>query len=194
MDNEKIKPGTKLSKVKSADHSEKTFIKGLGFCGNGIDGNLCSVDVNDGKIIRLRPFHYDTKYKPAEYRPWKLEARGKEYIPPNRTLPPPLALAYKKRVYSPNRILYPMKRVDWDPKGNRNNENRGKSKYVRISWDEALDLIEYEMKRIIKKYGPYAIFSQSDGHGETKMVQGGHGSHRELSRPSWRLYSTDSKS
>ena len=180
MGKQSIQPDNKPTKTILEDHSEKSYIKGLGFCGNGIDGNLCSVDVRDGKIIRLRPFHYDAKYKPSEYGAWKLEARGKTYVPPNKTLPPPLALAYKKRVYSANRILYPMKRVDWDPRGDRNNENRGKSKYVRITWDEALDLVEYEMKRIIKKHGPYAIFSQSDGHGETKIVQGGHGSHRDL--------------
>src|SRR3990170_3728798 len=159
---------------------EKTYIKGLGFCGNGIDGQLTAVDVKDGKIIRLRPLRYDWKYKPSEFRPWKIEARGKVYEPPMKTLPPPLALAYKKRVYSANRILYPLKRVDFDPNGERNIQNRGKSHYVRISWDEALDIIVSEMKRIIKKYGPYAILSQSDGHVETKVVQGGHGAHREL--------------
>ena len=49
--------------------------------------------------------------------------------------------AYKKRTYSPNRVKYPLKRVDWDPNGERNPQNRGKSKYVRISWDEATDII-----------------------------------------------------
>ena len=34
-------------------------------------------------------------------------------------------------------LLYPMKRVDWDPKGERGPENRGKSAFERISWDEA---------------------------------------------------------
>jgi len=46
-----------------------------------------------------------------------------------KSLPPPFSLGYKKRTYSPNRIKYPLKRVDWDPKGNRHPENRGKSKY-----------------------------------------------------------------
>jgi molybdopterin guanine dinucleotide-containing S/N-oxide reductase-like protein len=170
----------KESRINPKTNGEKSYIKGLGFCGNGIDGNLCRVDVKDGKIIRLRPLRFDEKYKPEEFRAWKIEARGQVYEPPLKTLPPPLALGYKKRVYSANRVLYPMKRVDFNIKGDRHVENRGKSGYVRISWDEALDIIEAEMKRIIKKYGPYAIFSQSDGHGETKIVQGGHGSHRDF--------------
>jgi len=170
---EKKKPG-------KDDGQERTYVKGLGFCGNGIDGNLTEVDVKDGKIIRIKPLRYTRKYKAEEFKPWKLEARGKVYDPPLKTLPPPLALGYKKRVYSSNRLLYPLKRVDFDPNGERNVQNRGKSGYVRISWDEALDIIVGEMKRITKKYGPYAIFSQSDGHGETKIVNGGHGAHREL--------------
>ncbi len=159
---------------------EKTYIIGLGCCGNGVDGNASEVDVKDGKIIRIRPLHFDRKYKPEEFRPWKIKARGQVYEPPMKNLIPPLSLGYKKRVYSSNRILYPLKRVDFDPKGDRNIENRGKSGYVRISWDEALEIVVGEIKRIIAKYGPYAIFSQSDGHGETKIVNGGHGAHRDL--------------
>ena len=89
-------------------------------------------------------------------------------------------MAYKKRIYSPNRILYPLKRVDWDPKGERNPQNRGKSGYVRISWDEALDIIVSEIKRIKKQYGMSAILSQSDGHGETKLIHTAHGSQNKL--------------
>ncbi len=47
-----------------------------------------------------------------------------------------------------------MKRVDWDPDGERNTQNRGRSKYKRISWDEATDIIAAEIRRIHKKYGP----------------------------------------
>ena len=87
----------------------------------------------------------------------------------------PFGLGYKKRIYSPNRILYPLKRADWDPTGERNPQNRGKSGYVRISWDEAADIIVSELKRVIKKYGPEAILAQQDGHGEEKVVHSTHG-------------------
>jgi len=73
-----------------------------------------------------------------------------------------------------------LKRVDWDPKGERNPQNRGTSKYVRISWDEALEIITSEILRVKKKYGPIAILSQSDGHGETKVVHGPHGCANKL--------------
>ena len=92
-----------------------------------------------------------------------------------KAVPSPWSLAYKKRTYSPNRVKYPLKRVDWDPNGERNTQNRGKSKFVRISWDEATDLIAAEIRRIHKEYGPLAILVQGDGHGECKFIHAPHG-------------------
>ncbi|MBA7704791.1 Pyrogallol hydroxytransferase large subunit [subsurface metagenome] len=92
-----------------------------------------------------------------------------------KSLIAPFGLGYKKRVYSPNRIMYPLKRVDWNPNGERNPQNRGKSGYVRISWDEAAEIVAGEIKRIHKEYGLYAILGQADGHGETKTVHTTHG-------------------
>jgi len=159
---------------------EQTCVKALGFNGNVRDANAVVADVKNGRVVRIRPLHYDWQYKPEEFRPWKIEARGRVFESTMKSLIPPLTLAYKKRVYSANRILYPLKRVDWDHKGDRCTENRGKSGYVRISWDEALELIVSEIKRVKEKYGPEAILSQSDGHGETKVVHGPHGCNRKL--------------
>lgn len=60
-------------------------------------------------------------------------------------------------MYSKERNLYPMKRVDFDPNGERNTQNRGISKYERISWDEALDLVVGEFKRVKRDCRPGAI-------------------------------------
>ena len=154
---------------------EKSFIKGFGLCSGGSGGNPGVVDVRNGKIIRIRPLHYDAKYSIEELRPWEIEAHGSVLKPTMKSLLPPFSLAYKKRLHSPNRILYPLKRVDWDPNGKRNPQNRGTSKFVRISWDEATEIVANEIKRIHEKYGPYAILCQADGHGETKTVHGPHG-------------------
>ena len=126
------------------------IVKGLGFNSFGIGSNACTVDIDEeqDKIIRTRPFHFDEHYTPEQLNAWKIEARGKTFEPGFKTLITPLAISYKKRVYSKNRIPYPMKRIDWDPEGERNPQNRGKSGYVRISWDEATSLIASEIKRI----------------------------------------------
>ncbi len=159
---------------------EKSVPKGLCFSGFSTDGNPVRVDIKNGKIIRIRPLHFDWKYNKEKFNPWKMEARGKVFEPGMKALVAPYSLAYKKRIYSPNRVLYPLKRIDWDPGGNRNVQNRGKSGYIRISWDEALGIITDEIKRVNEKYGPYAILSQSDGHGETKVVHGPHGCNKRL--------------
>ena len=84
-----------------------------------------------------------------------------------------------------------MKRVDFDPNGERNPQNRGVSKYKRISWDEALDIITSEMNRIKEKYGPTAMLYQCDQHGENKVVQACHGAGRKLLRAVGRLHPPD---
>ncbi|MCL5734642.1 MAG: molybdopterin-dependent oxidoreductase [Actinobacteria bacterium] len=163
-----------------SESSEKTIAKGLGFCGNGFDANSVFVDVKGGRIVRIRPLRYDEKYDRSYLNPWKMDARGKVFEPSMKSLRPPHSLAYKRRVYSPNRILYPLKRVDWDPDGERNPQNRGTSKYVRISWDEAIGILVHELTRVRETYGPSAILCQADGHGETKVVHGPHGCPRKL--------------
>ena len=55
---------------------------------------------------------------------------------------------YHKRVYGPNRIKYPMKRIG----------ARGDGKWKRISWDEAFDHIAKEIKRISETHGSKAIW------------------------------------
>jgi len=166
------------SRMKSG--KEKTFVKGLSLADFGIDGNPTVVDVSNGKIVRIRPLHYDWHYDRKKLNPWKIEARGQVFEPAMKTLLPPFGMAYKKRVYSPNRILYPLKRVDWDPDGDRNMANRGKSTYIRISWDEAVTTIASELKRIRAKYGPEAVLAQTDGHGEGKGIHAAHGSANKL--------------
>jgi molybdopterin guanine dinucleotide-containing S/N-oxide reductase-like protein len=152
----------------------KTVVKSLSQCSFTRNGDPAAIDVKDGKIVRIRPLHYDSKYTREQLGPWKIIQDGKTLEPLMKSQLAPYALAYKKRVYSPNRIKYPLIRVDWDPNGERNVQNRGKSKYRRISWDEATTIIANEIKRIRAKYGPYAVLCHGDGHGETKTVHGPH--------------------
>jgi molybdopterin guanine dinucleotide-containing S/N-oxide reductase-like protein len=170
----------KKDKVKVNTKVDRTVVRALALGGllGGCDPSC--VDVKDGKIVRVRPMHFDWKFDRKSFNPWKFERNGKVLESNFKGMPSPWSLSYKKRTYSPNRIKYPLKRVDWDPNGDRNTQNRGKSKYVRISWDEATDLITSEIKRIIKTYGPLAILAQGDGHGECKTINTPHGHQARL--------------
>ncbi|NLV49136.1 MAG: molybdopterin-dependent oxidoreductase [Clostridiales bacterium] len=138
-------------------------------------GAPCIAEAKDGKIVRIRPYYYDRDYTDAPCSFWKMEARGKTFTPPEKVTITPLGLGYKSRVYSKNRVKWPLKRVDWDPKGERNPQNRGKSKYVRISWDEAAQICADELLRMKETYGSEAVLCQSDMHGEGKNVSPSHG-------------------
>ncbi len=58
---------------------------------------------------------------------------------------------YLDRVYSPERLLHPMKRVG----------RKGEGKLERISWDEALDTIASRFRAIADEHGPQAILPYS---------------------------------
>ena len=59
--------------------------------------------------------------------------------------------SYRSRLYSPERLLYPMMRVG----------ERGEGKFKRVSWDEALDHVAKKMVELKQKYGPTAILDQA---------------------------------
>ncbi len=134
--------------------------KGVTRYTSNTNGGPVFVYVKDGKIIRITPIDFDDK----DAQPWTIRARGKTFTPPRRTTISPYTLVFKSMIYSPDRILYPMKRVDFEANGNRNCGNRGTSGYVRISWEEALDTVANEIKRVKKTYGPGAILNGSGSH------------------------------
>ncbi|UWG99120.1 molybdopterin-dependent oxidoreductase [Dehalobacter sp. DCM] len=127
---------------------------------NNTNGGPVFVYVKDGKIIRITPIEFDD----TDAQPWTINARGKSFTPPRKATVTQHTLAWKSMIYSPDRLLYPMKRVDFDPKGERNPQNRGISGYERISWDEALDIVAGEIKRMKKEHGPGAIMNSSGSH------------------------------
>ncbi len=127
---------------------------------NNTNGGPVFVYVKDGKIIRITHMNFDED----DAEPWTIEARGRRFTPPKKTTVSPYTAAIRSTIYSKDRLLYPMKRVDFDPNGERNTQNRGTSEYQRISWDEAIEIVAGEIARIKKTYGPGAIMNSSGSH------------------------------
>ncbi len=69
---------------------------------------------------------------------------------------------YLDREYSPDRLLYPQKRVG----------AKGAGKFERISWDQALDTIAARLHDIAEEYGPEAILPYSYA-GTMGLLNGG---------------------
>ncbi len=61
--------------------------------------------------------------------------------------------AYRQRLYHPERLLHPLKRVG----------ERGEGKFQQVSWDEALTTVANELKRVKETYGPAAILLRGSG-------------------------------
>ena len=127
---------------------------------NNSNGGPLHVYVKDGKIVRVTPI----EFKPEDSPGWTIAARGRTFTPPHQSSAAPYGLCSKSMVYSKDRLLYPMKRVDWDPNGERNAHNRGISGYQRITWDEAFDLVGGEFKRVKRDFGPGAIALSHGSH------------------------------
>lgn len=96
------------------------------FCTYHCSSEGCAflVTVRDGKAIHLER-HPKMKYAPCA-KMW----------------------TYLSRLYHPDRILYPMKRVG----------KRGEGKWERISWDEALDTVCKNILHVKETYGNDALF------------------------------------
>lgn len=58
---------------------------------------------------------------------------------------------YEERIYHPDRVLYPMRRVG--PKGS--------GQFERITWDEALDTIASRVGQVVERYGAEAVLPYS---------------------------------
>ncbi len=69
--------------------------------------------------------------------------------------------ALRQRVYSPDRLKFPMKRVG----------ERGEGKFERISWDEAIKTVAAALKNTIEKYGNESLYWQYCS-GQQSMVNG----------------------
>ena len=125
--------------------------------------------VSGSKIIRSLPF-----YIPDDVRLYEIKTSRGTFSRPKKEVQMPLAFAAKRRVHSAARVKYPLLRTDWSP-DRPNTEQRGRTGYKRISWDQALDIVVDQLKRIREKYGSMEpVLVQADGHGQSGYLQSLH--------------------
>src|SRR4030081_1634156 len=81
---------------------------------------------------------------------------------------------YLDRVYSPDRVLYPMRRVKAKGllAGEGARAQQAGQAFERITWDEALQEITSQFRKIISEFGSEAILPYSYG-GTLATLNGG---------------------
>ncbi|NTU88288.1 MAG: molybdopterin-dependent oxidoreductase [Actinobacteria bacterium] len=122
------------------DASEVEFDDGTqifaGVCrGNCAGGCFLNVHVRDGQVVRTSARDLpDTRYN-------RICVKGTTHV---------------GRIYSADRIMYPMKRTG----------ERGTGQFERISWEEAIDTIAEKWKAYTEEFGPgsMAVFSGSGNY------------------------------
>lgn len=79
-------------------------------------------------------------------------------------VPNELQTVVADQLYSEARVKYPMVRKGFlaNP-GKSDTTMRGRDEWVRVSWDEALDLVHNQLKRVRDEHGPTGIFAGSYG-------------------------------
>ena len=77
--------------------------------------------------------------------------------------PNPVIDNFPDAIRHPARIGAPAVRKGWLERGPGPDPARGHDEYVQVSWDEALDLLARELKRVKDQHGPSAVFGGSYG-------------------------------
>lgn len=121
-----------LKTMESAAAASAEEVKTVG-CYHNCGGRcILGAVVKDGAVVRLVP---DPTVQEDPTNP--------------RAIPCLRGRSQTRRVYAPERLKYPLKRVG----------KRGEGKFERITWDEALTTIADQMKRIKEKYGNEAFYN-----------------------------------
>lgn len=106
---------------------------------NGAHWGLFRAVVEDGRFVEAKPFEKDVE-------PTTNIAKTPELV------------------YTASRIKYPMVRRGYLENGPQPNvSDRGKGDFVRVTWDEAFELVANELTRVRETYGTQAIYGGSPG-------------------------------
>ena len=100
-----------------------------------------NVTTENGRIIEVSPFAKD----------------------PN---PSSISSLLPKAVHHHTRVAKPSIRRGWLKGGqNRERDQRGRDTFLEVPWDEALDIVASEIKRVCREHGNNTIFGGSYGWG-----------------------------
>ena len=152
--------------------NRRTFLKGLlSVSATAVIGPslLVSTDVNANVNPELTEGSWRTSGSHwGAFRARILGGEVSEVVPfPHDKYPTKMLDGIKGMIYNPSRVRYPMVRLDWLTRSKNWNKTRGDNRFVRVTWDQALDLFYNELERVQKTYGPSALLGGQTGWRQT---------------------------
>lgn len=135
-------PSTRQQSAQPVTESETRVVSVL--CNNNCGGRcVLKAHVKDGRVVRITT---DDSPETLEHPQLRGCLKGR---------------SMRSRIYDPNRLLHPLKRVG----------PRGEGQFARISWEEAIELIASNLKRTIEAYGNESVYIMY-GTGDCGAIRG----------------------
>ncbi|MEE6041353.1 trimethylamine-N-oxide reductase TorA [Avibacterium paragallinarum] len=153
-----------MKKQDNINASRRDFIKhsSLGLAGTSLSGGVVGSLVSSKAVATEQ----STVVTAAHWGPLGVVVEEGKVVKSGPAIPAPLTNELQSvvadQLYSETRVKYPMMRKGY-LEGNKDTTLRGRDEWVRVSWEQAFDLVAKEMKRVRDSYGATGIYAGSYG-------------------------------
>ncbi|MFZ7344636.1 trimethylamine-N-oxide reductase TorA [Avibacterium volantium] len=153
-----------MKKQDNINASRRDFIKhsSLGLAGTSLSGGVVGSLVSSKAVAAEQ----STVVTAAHWGPLGVVVEEGKVVKSGPAIPAPLTNELQSvvadQLYSETRVKYPMVRKGY-LEGNKDTTLRGRDEWVRVSWEQAFDLVAKEMKRVRDSYGATGIYAGSYG-------------------------------
>ncbi|MEH8034011.1 trimethylamine-N-oxide reductase TorA [Gallibacterium anatis] len=153
-----------MKKQDNINASRRDFIKhsSLGLAGTSLSGGVVGSLVSSKAVAAEQ----STVVTAAHWGPLGVVVEDGKVVKSGPAIPAPLTNELQSvvadQLYSETRVKYPMVRKGY-LEGNKDTTLRGRDEWVRVSWEQAFDLVVKEMKRVRDSYGATGIYAGSYG-------------------------------
>ncbi|MFZ7240299.1 trimethylamine-N-oxide reductase TorA [Avibacterium avium] len=153
-----------MKKQDNINASRRDFIKhsSLGLAGTSLSGGVVGSLVSSKAVAAEQ----STVVTAAHWGPLGVVVEDGKVVKSGPAIPAPLTNELQSvvadQLYSETRVKYPMVRKGY-LEGNKDTTLRGRDEWVRVSWEQAFDLVAKEIKRVRDSYGATGIYAGSYG-------------------------------
>lgn len=134
----------------------------------GVGGVLASQSLHAIPFVSEAIVDKNQKYSGSHFGAFKANIKGLQFTSveafKDDAFVSPMIQALPSRTYAQTRVKYPYVREGYLKNRHKSDTSkRGSERFVRVSWDEVLDIVADEIKRVQKEYGYKSIYAGSYG-------------------------------